>query len=269
MIVTRITSLTFLCLTLLLAACVSSKPQKSVQRLSFTDDSANSYYLQANYNHAGGRITQVEIEQRDAQAGMYLSGAQDASGQGERRLRYLDQPDPDSNQLVGPADVDTQYTLQQVSVRSVFHVDDQGRFQFDVSPQLSMIRMDGSYRTATQAFNTELDKFGGGIVLNMKVPVYKTLSLNLAENWLQYSGDSSQSTLSLYLRVQPSEKFHIDIGQYISQFDFGTDSQLSYEQRVLSSKPCQTPCSYIYDGTQNSDFEMETSGYRLGLGWYF
>lgn len=269
MIFTRMASLTFLSLTLLVSACGPAKPQKSVQRLSFTDSSANSYYLQANYNHAGGYITQVEIEQRGAQADIYLSGAPDASGQGERRLRYLDQPDPDRNQLVGPANVDTQYTLQQVSVRSVFHVDDQGHFQFEVSPQLSMIRMDGSYRTATQAFNTELDKFGGGIVLNMKVPVYKTLSLNLTENWLQYSGDTSQSTLSFYLRVQPSEKLHIDIGQYRSHLDFGTDSQLSYEQRVPSSKPCPTLCNYIYDGTQNSDFEMETSGYRIGLGWYF
>jgi len=266
---TRITSLALLSLIPLLSACGTTKPQKSVQRLQITDGSANSYYLQANYNHAGGLITQVEIEQRDAREEIYLSGAQDASGQGENRLRHLDQPNPDSNQLVGPANVDSQHTLQQVSVRSVFHIDDQGRFQFDVSPQFSMLRLESRYRTATQAFNVDLDKFGGGIVLNMKVPVYKMLSLNVAENWMHYSGDTTQSTFSLYLRVQPSEKFHIDIGHYRSYLDFGTDSQISYEQRVASSTPCHTPCSYIYDGTQNSDLEMETAGFRIGLGWYF
>jgi len=101
------------------------------------------------------------------------------------------------------------------------------------------------------------------------VPVYKMLSLNVAENWMHYSGDTTQSTFSLYLRVQPSEKFHIDIGHYRSYLDFGTDSQISYEQRVASSTPCHTPCNYIYDGTQNSDLEMETAGFRIGLGWYF
>ncbi|WP_331352819.1 hypothetical protein [Cellvibrio sp. UBA7671] len=253
----------------LLSACVPSTPQMSVKRLDLTDGSADSFYLQANYNHAGGRITQVEIEQRDAQMDIILSGAQDASGRGEHRLRYLDQPNPDNNQLVGSVNVDSQHRLQQVSVRSVFHVDDQGRFQFDVSPQLSMMRIESSYSTAMRAINIDLDKFGAGIVLNMKVPVYKVISLNLSENWLRYSGDTNQSTLSLYLRVQPSKNLHVDIGQYRSYLDFGTDSQLSYEQRVPGSQPCGENCTYIYDDTKNSDVEIETAGYRVGLGWYF
>jgi len=267
MLFTRITPLILISTVASLSGC--SSPQKSVQRLDITDSHADSFYVQVNHKHAGGNTTQVELGQTEAQVDIRLSGATKATGEGEKRLRNVNQDDPDRNQIIGPATVNSQHTIQQLSVRSIFHVDDKGRFQFDVAPQLSLLHLDSSYRTPTQSLQTDFDKVGGGILLNMKVPLYKMFSFNLAGSWLFYSGDTDQTALLTYVRIQPNANFYIDLGAHHSYLDLGTDSGMSYEQKVKVGEFCAPNCAYGYDGTSNSDTEIATSGYRLGVGWNF
>lgn len=190
----------------------------------------------------------------------------------------------DSNQIIGPAVIEADYTTRQLTIRSIIPIDKVGRFQFDFAPQFSILALESSYQAPTKSLDAHLYRAGIGGELTMKMLLHKYFSLNLSGSMTRFSGDTRQSAAYAFLRLHPKTHFYIDIGRYEEQLDLGTDTNISYEQRVFCDRPCidtpfgdpkcRLPCAdnptlYTYDGTNNSKLKLKLNGYRIGFGWIF
>lgn len=254
-------------LVLLLAGCTNSK---SVKDIKIDDDSAGSGVLQLNYHHSSGRnITQLEYQKAGFSGGLNIQAATDTNGKNEERLRNTNEPDLPQHQFIGVGPVKADYDLQQVSLRHIFRLDANGRFQIDLAPELALLQLESKYSVNQQHLSLDMDRLGAGLTFTTRWQFLDYLSLNFSGNHTIYEGDTRGMTHSLFVRFQPEKRFYIDFGRYDSSYDFGSDTRISYEQRVSGQFPCSNNCVYVYDGTENSDLEVDTRGFRLGLGVNF
>lgn len=259
---------TFGLLCVLAISGCSSSPQKSVMDLDLRDDHADGGQIQLNLERSPTQVIQVEIDHTGAQDDFLLRGAYNAAGAGEERLLDLNQKDFEQHALIGPVEVKSTHKLQRINARWLFKIDNAGRFQFSLAPQINYVHLNSHYSAADQSLNFNMDKVGLGIFFNMKFPLYKALSFNISENKIFYTGSADDSVFAMYFRIEPAANWYLDLGRYRNYLDLGKDIGVSYEQKVLAVG-CNQNCAYVYDGKHDSNFVLVAEGIRLGLGWNF
>lgn len=237
--------------------------------LDLRDNHANGGQVQLNLERSPTQVIQVEIDHTKARDEFFLRGEFNASGDGEERLLDLNQKDFEQYALVGPGEVMSTHNIQRINARMIFKIDDSGRFQFSLAPQINFLHLNSHYSVADQSLNFNMDKAGLGFHVNMKFPLYKQLSLNISENRIFYTGSSDDSVFAIYFRIEPADNWYLDIGRYRNYLDLGKDMNISYEQKVPTVKDCYENCTYAYDGKHDSNFTLAAEGFRLGLGWNF
>ena len=254
-------------LVLLCSGCGLFGKSESVKDIYIDDYSVNTTTLEFNYHHdSGKRITQLELQQSKVSDELTVRAATSNNGQNEERLRNTREQDIPENQFIGVGKVTANYELQRVALRHIFKVDNNGRFQIDLAPELALSQLDSKYSSGQRHMSLDLNKLGGGVFFNSRWIFNDALSLNFSSDHTFYEGSSSSAAFTLFLRVYPTNRFYIDFGKYVGGYDFGDDTKISYEGRVEEKIPCLNNCVYIYDGTSNSDLEFNTSGYRMAIG---
>jgi hypothetical protein len=244
-------------------------PQKSVMNLDLQDSHADGGQIHLNLERSSTQVIQLEIDHTNARDDFLLLGATNESGQGEQRLLDLEQKDFEQHALVGPGEVKSSHKIQRINARMIFKLDDSGRFQFSLAPQINFLHLNSHYSVSGQSLNFNMDKMGVGIYANMKFPLYKTLSLNISENRIFYEGSADDSVFAIYFRIEPAANWYVDLGRYRNFLDLGKDMNISYEQKVSTTIGCYENCTYAYDGEHGSSVELAAEGYRLGFGWNF
>jgi hypothetical protein len=250
--------------------CIWGGGQNSVQDLDAYENPTDSYSVQVNHHHKSGRsATQFEVQQVRVEDQEYVGSAIREDGMGEERIRNTDLPDKPEYQLVGVGTVATDYDVRQFSLRHIFKVDANGRFQVDVAPELSLVQLDSEYQSAHKELHIDMDRAGAGLNFSLHWSIMDRLSLNFTGSRTFYDGSTDSSSHMIYFRLYPTKHFYLDLGKHANYFDFGNDTRLSYERRVLEDGICEPDCRYVYDGTKNSNLVVESIGYRLGIGFDF
>lgn len=252
-----------LALVLLCSGCATSVRDINV------DDSAIIGSAQLNYHHSSGRaVTQLEYQGMKFSDHIFVAAAKDKTLFGEQRLRDTSVEDAPENQFIGVGEVKADYKLQQVSARSLFQLNNRKLVQFYLGPELTLLQLDSKYSSGQRGIVTDTEKFGAGISFVTRWQVLEKLSLNGSAGATLYENESWGIMHQIFFRYQPDKRFHIDAGVYGS-FYFIANDRISYEERMFLLASCIKECVYGYDGTQNSDIEIDLTGFRFGIGFDF
>jgi hypothetical protein len=256
--------------TLVAGGCSWGGNYDSVQDLDIYENPTDSYSIQVNRHHKSGRsATQFEVQQVRVEDQVDVGVAIRDDGMGEARIRNTDLPDKPEYQMIGVGEVTADFNVRQFSLRHIFKVDANGHFQVDIAPELSLIQLDSEYRSAHKELHIDMDKVGAGLNFTLRWNIIDRLSLNFTGNRAFYDGSTDSSSHMIYFRLYPTKHFYLDLGKHANYFDFGDDMDVAYERRVLPAIPCSSDCTYVYNGTENSNLVVESIGYRLGVGFDF
>lgn len=268
-IISRTLAVFILLAAALLIGCGGSANVKSTMPVYLSNGHTNAVFVQAKTTTESGRKLHMEMEQYEVDDSIFLGGAFNANGSGENRLRNGNADLNSATTLVGPAHADTSQKITQISAHANFTLVDTRHFQLGWAPHLSYLILDSNYRIPGKSLQIDMEKPGVGAQMNLGFLLTPKWSLNVAGKVTHFTSNTTNITHNVFIRFQPTTQLNVDLGRYVGTLDVDTDTGLRYEQRVKTNPGCSENCTYEYNGTSNSRLEIDSAGYRVGLGWHF